>query len=62
MLGCCYEPIQSPCRRCVRTCLVVAMDQDNAQVGRLQLASVLDGHIVPLADVVDVDGNAGIGT
>lgn len=44
------------------TCLVVAMDQDNAQVGWLQLAPILYCHIVPLADVVDVDRDAGIST
>lgn len=44
------------------TCLVVAMYQDNSQVGWLQLAPILYSHIVPLADVVDVDRDAGIST
>lgn len=44
------------------TCLVVAMYQDNAQVGWLQPAPILYCHIVPLADVVDVDRDAGIRT
>lgn len=43
-------------------CFVVAMYQDNAQIGWLQLASILYCHIVPLADVVDVDGDTGIST
>lgn len=38
------------------------MYQDNAQVGGLQLAPVFYCHIVPLADVVDVDWDAGIST
>lgn len=44
------------------TYLVVAMYQDNAQVGWLQLASILYGDIVPLADVVDVNRDASIRT
>lgn len=42
------------------TYLVVAVDEDDAQVGRLQLAPSLHRHIVPLADVVDVDRDAGV--
>lgn len=38
------------------------MHKDNAQVGWLQPAAVLNGHVVPLADVVDVHRDAGIGT
>lgn len=44
------------------TCLVVAMYQDNAQIGWLQLASILYCHIIPLANVIDVDRDAGIST
>lgn len=44
------------------TCLVVAMYKDNAKVGRLQPASILYCHVVPLADVVDVNRNASIST
>lgn len=36
------------------------MHKDDAQVGWLQLASVLHGDVVPLADVVDVHRDAGI--
>lgn len=43
-----------------KTCLVVAMYENNAQVGWFQLAAVLYCHIVPLTDVIDVDGDAGI--
>lgn len=46
----------------INTCLVVAMYQDNAQVGWLQLPPILYCHIVPLADVVYVDGDAGVST
>lgn len=42
------------------TCLVVAMDENNAQVGWFQLAAILYCHIVPLTDVIDVDRDAGI--
>lgn len=60
-------PIPYTCKRMYNniiqmTYLVVAMYQDNAQVGWLQLASILYCNIVPLADVVDVDRDAGIST
>lgn len=42
------------------TCLVVAMYKNNAQVGWFQLAAILYCDIVPLTDVIDVDGDAGI--
>lgn len=37
------------------------MNQDNSQIGWLQLSPTLYCHIVPLADVIDVDRYAGIG-
>ena len=44
------------------TCLVVAMHEDNSQVGGLQLAPILHCHVVPLANVVDVYRDASIRT
>lgn len=43
-----------------RTDLVVAMHQDDAQVGGLEPAPALHDHVVALADVVDVHGDAGV--
>lgn len=42
------------------TDFIVAVNQDDAQVGGLQPSAILYRHIVPLADVVDVDRYAGI--
>ena len=42
------------------TDLVVAMHQDNAEVGGLESAPALHDHVVALADVVDVHGDAGV--
>lgn len=53
-----FKRIQSNLRQ--RTYLVVAMHQDDAQVGWFQLASTLNRHIVPLADVIDVDWDTSI--
>lgn len=44
------------------TCLVVAMHQDNAQIGWLQFTPILNCHIVSLTDVVYVNRDAGVST
>ena len=38
------------------------MHQHDAQVGGFELAAVLHRDVVPLADVVDVHGDAGVRT
>lgn len=40
--------------------LLISMHQDNSEIGRLQFSAANDGDVVSLADVVDVDGDAGI--
>lgn len=42
------------------TYFIVAVHKDDAQVGRLQLPATLYRHVVPLADVIDVDRYTGV--
>lgn len=51
-----------PSTRSSLTYLVVAMHQDNSQIGGFEFASVLHGYIIPLTDVVDVNGDTSIST
>lgn len=44
------------------TNLIVTMNQNNPQVGGFEFAATFNRHIVPLADVVNVDGDTGIRT
>ena len=40
--------------------LLISMHQHDSEIGRLQFSAANDGDVVSLADVVDVDRDAGI--
>ena len=40
--------------------LLISMHQDDSEIGRLQFSAANDSDVVSLADVVDVDRDAGI--
>lgn len=53
-------PVRGGAQAAGLTNLIVAMHQDDAEVGGLEPAPTLHDHVVALADVVDVHGDAGV--
>ena len=57
----CFLSIDASDTTILHTYLLIAMNQHNAQRSRLQLPASNDIDVVPLTNVVDVDGDGGVG-